>query len=72
MDVTFLRSIERKVRKDIIRNGIFREEFGIQNLLVYLLKKNYPLGILIFVTEKVCSRMTSSAVFCQYLFVHIF
>jgi hypothetical protein len=34
MDVNFFRSIEGKARRDRIRNGIYREESGIQNLLI--------------------------------------
>jgi hypothetical protein len=34
MDMKFLRSIEGKIRKDRSRYEIFREELGIQNLLI--------------------------------------
>jgi hypothetical protein len=36
VDMKLLRSTERKTRRDMIRNEIFREEFGIQNLLLEL------------------------------------
>jgi hypothetical protein len=43
MDMKFLRSIQRKTRRDRIRNEIFRE-VGIQNLLIELEKKQQQFG----------------------------